>query len=96
MTDSKKMAVHVIASGSKGNCTAIEYGDSVILHDAGISCRRIVNGLKQLGISMERVEGVFISHEHSDHVNGLPQLLKQFDLPVYTREATWRALSINS
>ena len=43
MTDSKKMAVHVIASGSKGNCTAIEYGDSVILHDAGISCRRIVN-----------------------------------------------------
>ncbi len=93
MTDSKKMAVHVIASGSKGNCTAIEYGDSVILHDAGISCCRIVNGLKQLGISMERVEGVFISHEHSDHVNGLPQLLKQYDLPVYTREATWRALS---
>ena len=92
MVTDKRLAVHVIASGSKGNCTAIEYGDTVLLHDAGISCRRIVNGLKELGIGMERVQGVFVSHEHSDHVKGLPQLLKQFDLPVYTKEATWRQM----
>lgn len=93
MGEEKKLAVHVIASGSKGNCTAIEYGKTVLLHDAGVSCRRIVTGLKALGIGMERVEGVFISHEHSDHVKGLPQLLKQYDLPVYTKEGTWREIS---
>ena len=68
--------VHVLASGSKGNCTLIRRGESFILHDAGISCRRIVNGVKELGLEMHNLEGVFISHEHSDHIGGLQQLLK--------------------
>ncbi len=85
--------VHVLASGSKGNCTVIKSGKSVILHDVGISCRRIVNGLKELGLQMTDVDGIFISHEHSDHIGGLPQLLKRFDVPVYTKQDTWRAIS---
>lgn len=88
----KHLAIHVLASGSKGNCTVVEYGNTVLLHDVGISCRRIVNGLKELHIPMERVGGIFISHEHSDHIAGLPQLLKQFDIPVYTKEGTWREI----
>ena len=62
------------------------------MHDVGISCRRIVNGLKELHIDMAQVEGIFISHEHSDHIAGLQQLLKRFDIPVYTKQGTWREI----
>ena len=92
MSESSPLEVHVIASGSKGNCTVIKKGNSVILHDVGISCRRIVNGLKELHIDMAQVEGIFISHEHSDHIAGLQQLLKRFDIPVYTKQGTWREI----
>ncbi|WP_282002976.1 MBL fold metallo-hydrolase [Veillonella denticariosi] len=92
MGESSQLEVHVIASGSKGNCTVVKKGASVILHDAGISCRRIVNGLKELHIDMAQVEGIFVSHEHSDHIAGLQQLLKRFDIPVYTKMGTWREI----
>ena len=55
MSESSPLEVHVLASGSKGNCTVIKKGNSVILHDVGISCRRIVNGLKELHIDMAQV-----------------------------------------
>ena len=68
MSESSPLEVHVLASGSKGNCTVIKKGNSVILHDVGISCRRIVNGLKELHIDMSQGDGIFISHEHTDHI----------------------------
>ena len=92
MSETSPLEVHVLASGSKGNCTVIKKGNSVILHDVGISCRRIVNGLKELHIDMSQVEGIFISHEHTDHIAGLQQLLKRFDIPVYTKQGTWREI----
>ncbi|WP_251421664.1 MBL fold metallo-hydrolase [Veillonella agrestimuris] len=84
--------VHVLASGSKGNCTIVKKGKSAIIHDAGISCRRIINGLKALHIDIHHVEGIFISHEHSDHIAGLEQFLKKYDVPVYTKHDTWREI----
>ncbi|MDD7291460.1 MAG: MBL fold metallo-hydrolase [Veillonella caviae] len=87
-----EVEVHVLASGSKGNCTVIKKGNSVILYDVGISCRRIVNGLKDLHIDMQEIEGIFISHEHSDHICGLKQILKKYDIPVYTKQHTWREI----
>ena len=89
MSESSPLEVHVLASGSKGNCTVIKKGNSVILHDVGISCRRIVNGLKELHIDMAQVEGIFISHEHSDHIAGLQQLLKRYYITQYTQQVTW-------
>lgn len=91
-TEEKHLRVHVLASGSKGNCTAIEYGSTLVLHDVGISARRITKGLKNLHIDMSRLAAIFISHEHSDHIAGLEQMLKQYDVPVYTKQDTWRAL----
>ena len=41
---------------------------------------------------MSQVEGIFISHEHTDHIAGLQQLLKRFDIPVYTKQGTWREI----
>ena len=92
MSESSPLEVHVLASGSKGNCTVIKKRELRLLHDVGISCRRIVNGLKELHIDMAQVEGIFISHEHSDHIAGLQQLLKRFDVPVYTKQGTWREI----
>ena len=84
MSETSPLEVHVLASGSKGNCTVIKKGNSVILHDVGISCRRIVNGLKELHIDMSQVEGIFISHEHTDHIAGLRISSSILDKPSNT------------
>lgn len=82
------MEVHVLASGSQGNATAITFGNRAILIDAGISARRITNGLKEVGIGPHQLDAVLITHEHTDHISGLPQLVKQYDIPIITREKT--------
>lgn len=77
------MRVCVFASGSTGNCLLISDGNTNILIDAGISMRRMVNSLKQAGLTMHDIGGVLITHEHSDHICGLKMLLKHYALPVY-------------
>ena len=56
--------------------------------DAGISCREIEKRLKRLGLNMQKVKAVFISHEHTDHISGLRELTKKYQLPVYITRAT--------
>lgn len=93
MTDeSKHFKVHVLASGSRGNATVITYGDAAVLIDAGISAKRITEGMREVGIGMNQLRGICITHEHSDHVAGLPQMLKRFDVPVFTKKETWQAM----
>lgn len=77
------MRVSVFASGSSGNCLLLSDDRTNILIDAGISMRRVVSALAQLGISMEDIGGVLITHEHSDHVSGLRMLLKYYHIPVF-------------
>lgn len=86
------MQAHVLASGSTGNATLLNFGDTNILVDAGISARRIKNSLAALGIHVEDIDGVLITHEHRDHVAGLPTLIKKYRLPVYARPAAWDAM----
>lgn len=81
-----------LASGSSGNCTVVSDGRVHILIDAGISARRIAQGLRALGIEPRHLSGILITHEHADHVNGLPVLCRQADAPLYTAEATAFAL----
>ena len=69
--------VSMLASGSKGNAAYIRCGKTNILIDAGISCRRIEQGLKRYDCTLSDLDAVFITHEHSDHVNGLATLLKR-------------------
>ncbi len=75
-------------SGSNGNCYYVGNETEAILVDAGISCREIEKRMKRLGLLMEKVKAVFISHEHSDHIKGLPVLVKKYRLPVYITDAT--------
>lgn len=86
------MKVHVLASGSAGNSIFLKDEHTNILIDAGISARRIKNSLAAIGTAIEDLDGIFITHEHSDHIKGLPTLLKKYRLPVYTRPATWDAM----
>jgi len=77
-------------SGSNGNCYYVGNGTEAILVDAGISCREIEKRMKRLGLNIEKVKAVFISHEHSDHIKGLPVLVKKYQMPVYITPATMR------
>ena len=77
-------------SGSNGNCYYVGNETEAVLVDAGISCREIERRMKRLGLMMEKVKAVFISHEHSDHIKGLPVLVKKYRLPVYITDATRR------
>ena len=61
--------------------------------DAGISARRIKQELGHIGYSIEDLDGVFITHEHSDHIKGLATLTKKYGVPVYSRPETFRAMS---
>lgn len=87
------MQVAVLASGSKGNATFVEMDGIRILIDAGISARRIKQELAALGENVEMLDGIFITHEHGDHIKGLPNLVKKYGIHIYSRPATFRAMS---
>lgn len=56
--------------------------------DAGISCRETERRMTRLGLSIRKVKAIFVSHEHSDHINGIPVLAKKYQLPIYITPAT--------
>lgn len=88
------LRVATLASGSSGNCAVATDGQVHILIDAGISARRICTGLRELGLEPEGLQAVLITHEHSDHISGLPVLCKQLkQLDIYTTEPTARQIS---
>ena len=75
-------------SGSNGNCYYIGNNIEAVLVDAGLSCREIEKRMLQLGLSMNIVKAIFISHEHTDHVKGLSTLANKYLLPVYITHGT--------
>lgn len=83
------MKIASIASGSNGNCYYIESDNDAILVDAGISTKQIIGRMVKLGLSMSKVRGVFISHEHTDHVSGVDVLSRKYDLPVFITPKTY-------
>ncbi len=86
------MEVRTLASGSSGNCILISGDGEYLLVDAGISCRRIAAALAEDGLTPEDLSGVFITHEHRDHTNGLITLTKRYHLPIYASPGTADAL----
>ncbi|HEY1023910.1 MAG TPA: MBL fold metallo-hydrolase [Sphingobacteriaceae bacterium] len=82
-------------SGSNGNCYYVGNENEAILVDAGISCRETEKRLKRLGLSMDRIKAIFVSHEHSDHIRGIAGLVKKYRLPVYITPNTLRNGGLN-
>ncbi|MBR0459142.1 MAG: MBL fold metallo-hydrolase [Victivallales bacterium] len=78
-----KIGVTVLGSGSKGNCTLVHCGREAIMIDAGFSCRETKSRLLQAGMSGMRVHAILVTHEHTDHVNGLRVCAEALDVPVY-------------
>jgi phosphoribosyl 1,2-cyclic phosphodiesterase len=82
-------------SGSNGNCYYIGNETEAVLVDAGISCRETERRMERLGLAMEKVKAIFISHEHSDHIRGVEVLSKKYRLPVYITPKTLRYSRLN-
>lgn len=75
-------------SSSKGNSIYISGGDTSLLVDAGVSYRRLCQAMRDRSLSPEELDGILITHEHSDHIMGLETLLKRLDIPVYASPET--------
>ncbi|GAA4332091.1 MBL fold metallo-hydrolase [Flaviaesturariibacter amylovorans] len=77
-------------SGSNGNCYYVGNDTDAVLVDAGISCREIERRMERLGLSLEKVRAVLVSHEHSDHIRGLPTLTRKHGIPIYVTARTYK------
>jgi phosphoribosyl 1,2-cyclic phosphodiesterase len=82
------MFICSLNSGSNANCYYLGNQEEAILVDGGLSCRETVKRLKRLGLSIRKVKAIFVSHEHGDHIHGVPALSKKFQLPVYITLST--------
>ena len=87
------ISLHTLSSGSSGNALLLSKENTHILVDAGISCRRIVNSLTQLGLSLEDLSGILITHSHGDHIAGLNTMVKKRRIPIYATAETANALN---
>ncbi len=81
-----------IASGSSGNCLCVGNEDTHVLIDAGISGKRIENGLSRLGIKADELDGILVTHEHIDHIGGLGVMARRYGLPMFATEKTVKAI----
>ncbi len=88
------MRLCVLASGSSGNSTYIETDETSILIDAGLSLRRIRNNLDELGKEPNELNGIFITHEHTDHTKGLEKLSNNHQIPVFINRKTFNAANL--
>ncbi|MCI8637117.1 MAG: MBL fold metallo-hydrolase [Clostridia bacterium] len=79
-------------SGSSGNSLFVETQNTKLLVDAGVSSKKIEKALEDLEIEPSSLDGILITHEHSDHVQGLGTFSKKFDLPVFVNQETLDAM----
>ncbi|MDO4321714.1 MAG: MBL fold metallo-hydrolase [Lachnospiraceae bacterium] len=81
-----------IASGSSGNCIYVGTEHTGVLIDAGISGKKVVAGLNSIDRRPEELDGILITHEHSDHIKGLGVLARKYGIPVFCSAGTKRAM----
>jgi len=79
----------ILGSGSSGNCTLVETSTTRVLVDAGFNRKETLRRLASLDASIDRVHGILISHEHTDHIGGLANLSRTWNAPVYITEGTY-------
>lgn len=79
-------------SSSSGNCTYVFSETTKILVDIGVSAKRLTEKLSELNISADEIQGVLITHEHSDHIKGIRVFCKKHNIPVFASKKTWQSL----
>jgi len=77
-----------LGSGSKGNATIIQAGDTTLLLDCGFSLRELDKRLNVIGMSGEQLSAILVTHEHSDHCKGVGAVARKYRIPVYMTPGT--------
>lgn len=85
------LEAHVLASGSKGNCTVIESDGEAVMIDAGLSCKVLMSLMDKAGIDSSIVKAILVTHEHGDHIRGAQATARKLDVPIMTNMATFDA-----
>lgn len=75
-----------------GNCLYVESDNTKLLIDAGVSLKKIEKGLDTIDVSLSSIDGILVTHEHSDHIQSLGNLSKKFNLPVFANSETFDAM----
>jgi phosphoribosyl 1,2-cyclic phosphodiesterase len=79
-------------SGSSGNCTYISSHNTRILVDAGLPGKSIEKALKQIEVEPQSIDGIFVTHEHIDHIKGVGVLSRKYNLPIFANSLTWKSM----
>jgi phosphoribosyl 1,2-cyclic phosphodiesterase len=90
------MRVTFLGSGSGGNCTLVGFGDTTVLVDCGFSAREVATRLRTLGEDPDRVQAIFVTHEHSDHSRGLRVFAKRTGVPLMASDGTAKSINADS
>lgn len=85
-------SVHVLGSGSRGNCIALACDGATLLVDGGFSARETERRAVAAGVALDSVVGIAVTHEHTDHSAGVPLLARRLGVPVLTSDGTWSAI----
>ena len=87
------MKFSVLSSSSSGNCSILKVNNKTYLLDAGLSARSLKDKLLLIGDEIEKIDAVFITHEHSDHIYGLASIAKKYSPTIYITRNTYKSLS---
>lgn len=88
------MRVSILASGSSGNAVVVDTGDTRVLIDCGLSLRQLERRLRGSGLEVADLDAIIVTHEHTDHIGGLPTLLRKHPMPVLATEGTLAAMAL--
>ncbi|MCL1984001.1 MAG: MBL fold metallo-hydrolase [Methanomassiliicoccaceae archaeon] len=88
--------VHVLASGSDGNCTVVVCGDHAVMVDAGLSGKRITELMNVNGLDRSLIKSVLLTHEHSDHASGAGIMARKLNVPIMCNEKTFTSCDLGS
>ncbi len=89
------LSYSILASGSTGNALYVESDEHSFLVDAGFSGKQMESLFSQIDRDISKLSGIFVTHEHSDHIKGIGILARKYHLPVYANEKTWWAMEHN-
>lgn len=87
-----ELTAYTLSSSSKGNSVFVSFGDVSILIDAGISCKKTETALKAIGKNLSSISAILITHEHTDHISGLPVISKRYGIPIHMTEPSAREM----
>jgi len=89
-----QIEVHVLASGSDGNCSVVVCDDHAVMVDAGLSGKRITKLMELNGLDASLIKSILITHEHSDHVSGAGIMARKLGVPIQCNEMTFASCNL--